>query len=176
MNLSSPLRYPGGKAALTALLLAISLLLNLSRVDRGRGCPGSMTNKCQEYSPMVRSRQYTISGSIAEWRRQRDVYRQAARCSRLRRGFATFSLNRCNRSGIIVNGKPMAHLSNSAIGKLALATTKWSCTDDTRVWLNIPSAFKYLGLTALSLWRVSTSKSHFILLIRLTMTKDGRCT
>jgi DNA adenine methylase len=42
--------------------------------------------------------------SIDEWRRQRDVYTDTGRVSRLRRGFAAFYLNRCNRSGIIMNG------------------------------------------------------------------------
>lgn len=45
--------------------------------------------------------------SIAEWHRQRDVYRDQGRVSRVRRGFAAFYLNRCNRSGIIMNGGPI---------------------------------------------------------------------
>lgn len=41
-----------------------------------------------------------------EWRRQRDIYygHTRGRVSRLRRGFAAFYLNRCNRSGIIMGG------------------------------------------------------------------------
>lgn len=42
-----------------------------------------------------------------EWYRQRDIYRRASSVSRLQRGFAAFYLNRCNRSGIIVNGGPI---------------------------------------------------------------------
>lgn len=51
--------------------------------------------------------------SMAEWRRQRDVYRAAGRQSRLRRGFATFYLNRCNRSGIIANGGPIGGIKQT---------------------------------------------------------------
>lgn len=45
--------------------------------------------------------------SMSEWRRQRDMYRKGRRAGRLRRGFAAFYLNRCNRSGIIMNGGPI---------------------------------------------------------------------
>ncbi len=49
--------------------------------------------------------------SIAEWRRQRNVYRDSSRTSRLRRGFSAFYLNRCNRSGIIMNGGPIGGIA-----------------------------------------------------------------
>lgn len=44
--------------------------------------------------------------SMDEWERQRDIYygSDTRRRSRLRRGFAAFYLNRCNRSGIIMGG------------------------------------------------------------------------
>lgn len=44
--------------------------------------------------------------TLEEWRRQRSIYR-ASTSSRLARGFAAFYLNRCNRSGIIMNGGPI---------------------------------------------------------------------
>jgi DNA adenine methylase len=44
---------------------------------------------------------------MAEWQRQRNAYRARAGVSRLQRGFAAFFLNRCNRSGIIMNGGPI---------------------------------------------------------------------
>lgn len=56
--------------------------------------------------------------SIAEWRRQRDVYRGSGRVSRLRRGFAVFYLNRCNRSGIIMNGGPIGGIKQAGKWKL----------------------------------------------------------
>ena len=39
--------------------------------------------------------------TVEEWRRQREIYRNAQHHSPLEVGFATFFLNRCNRSGII---------------------------------------------------------------------------
>ena len=40
----------------------------------------------------------------AEWRKQKDIYRFQSHHSQVRVGFATFFLNRCNRSGIISRG------------------------------------------------------------------------
>jgi len=56
--------------------------------------------------------------SIAEWRRQRAVYRERRRVSRLKRGFAAFYLNRCNRSGIVMNGGPIGGVRQKGPWKL----------------------------------------------------------
>jgi DNA adenine methylase len=45
--------------------------------------------------------------TIREWECQREIYQHPMRSSQLRRGFATFYLNRCNRSGIIASGGPI---------------------------------------------------------------------
>lgn len=55
---------------------------------------------------------------MAEWRRQRDVYRHCGRVSRLRRGFSAFYLNRCNRSGIITNAGPIGGVKQTGKWKL----------------------------------------------------------
>lgn len=49
----------------------------------------------------------TANVNIEEWLRQRKVYRENGKVSRLQRGFSAFFLNRCNRSGIIMNGGPI---------------------------------------------------------------------
>lgn len=75
------------------------------------------------WSVLVRPKQFQemlakTRVSMAEWRRQRDVYRASGRQSRLRHGFATFYLNRCNRSGIIMNGGPIGGVKQSGTWKL----------------------------------------------------------
>jgi len=45
--------------------------------------------------------------TIEEWEHQREIYRNQSRYSRIMVGFAGFYLNRCNRSGIMVNGGPI---------------------------------------------------------------------
>src|SRR5262249_13778124 len=53
------------------------------------------------------SRLASVRTSIAEWRRQREIYLHASSHSLLDVGFSTFFLNRCNRSGIIANAGPI---------------------------------------------------------------------
>jgi DNA adenine methylase len=56
--------------------------------------------------------------SVREWQRQRDVYLHPRQHPRLRVGFATFFLNRCNRSGIIGNGGPIGGISQRGQWKI----------------------------------------------------------
>ena len=56
--------------------------------------------------------------TISEWRRQRAIYRASGRVSHLQRGFATFFLNRCNRSGIIMGGGPIGGVKQAGTWKL----------------------------------------------------------
>ncbi len=53
-----------------------------------------------------------------EWHQQRAIYRAKARISRVRRGFSAFYLNRCNRSGIIMNGGPIGGVEQKGKWKL----------------------------------------------------------
>jgi DNA adenine methylase len=59
-----------------------------------------------------------IRVSVAEWRRQRDAYGTSSRLSMIRRGFAAFFLNRCNRSGIIINAGPIGGIEQDGKWKL----------------------------------------------------------
>lgn len=74
----------------------------------------SVTAESKEFGKLVLGTRV----SMAEWRRQRDVYRTKRPTSRLRRGFAAFYLNRCNRSGIIMNGGPIGGVRQTGEWKL----------------------------------------------------------
>ncbi|MHB2025108.1 MAG: DNA adenine methylase [Elusimicrobiota bacterium] len=145
MKTSSPLRYPGGKSALAGLLNDIRCLNGLGNRAIAEpfagGAGASLTllfleeaptiyindadpaiydfwwtvvNRPQPFLDMLSSARV----SIAEWRRQRAVYRGSCRVSQLRRGFAAFYLNRCNRSGIIMNGGPIGGIAQAGEWKL----------------------------------------------------------
>ena len=145
MKTSSPLRYPGGKSALAGLLCQIRRINGLG--DRviaepfAGGAGASLTLLYLEETPeiyindddkavydfwwSVVNRPDSFAEmlaktrvSITEWRRQRDVYRDQGRVSHLRRCFATFYLNRCNRSGIIMNGGPIGGVKQAGKWKL----------------------------------------------------------
>lgn len=62
--------------------------------------------------------------TIEEWRRQRDSYRSRKKLSRLERGFSAFYLNRCNRSGIIINGGPIGGYEQAGDWKLDVRFNK----------------------------------------------------
>ena len=125
---TSPLRYPGGKTCLYGLA---SRILRVNRLERGHyvepfagGCglalsllyeghvsdihindidPSiwsfwhSVLNRTEEFVAMVADTPITIE----EWLRQRGIYREPNASNSLALGFATFFLNRTNRSGII---------------------------------------------------------------------------
>lgn len=55
--------------------------------------------------------------TISEWKRQRDIYRKQPRRI-LDLGFATFFLNRCNRSGIMTNGGVIGGLNQTGKWKI----------------------------------------------------------
>jgi DNA adenine methylase len=67
-----------------------------------------------EFTEMIKEVPLTID----EWRRQRLIYENPRNKSQLELGFATFFLNRCNRSGIIMNGGPIGGMSQAGKWKL----------------------------------------------------------
>lgn len=145
MTVSSPLRYPGGKSAMAGLLCQIRRLNGLG--DRAiaepfaGGAGASLTLLYLEETheiyindvdPAIHDFWWSIVNrpkpfmemiiktrvNMAEWQRQRDVYRSSGYVSRLRRGFSAFYLNRCNRSGIMVNGGPIGGVKQTGKWKL----------------------------------------------------------
>lgn len=141
----SPLRYPGGKAVLSDFLAdliqanslgdgiyvepyaggagaALSLLFGehvreivLNDIDR---CVyafwRAVLNQTATLTGLVRQTRITVP----EWRRQRAFYRSPRRQSQAALAFAGFYLNRCNRSGIMVNGGPIGGVRQTGKWKL----------------------------------------------------------
>lgn len=124
----SPLRYPGGKSCLypliTAILrenslkcphyaepyaggasLALALLfggqvsdIHLNDVDPGIwSFWNSVLNDTDALTALIETTPITV----VEWRKQREIYKAGDFAASLKLGFATFFLNRTNRSGII---------------------------------------------------------------------------
>jgi len=144
MKTVSPLRYPGGKSSLAGLLASIRQLNRLgdwSIAEPFAGGAGASLvllrlEQAEEIwindaDPAIHDfwaalmgetesfveRLSSIEVTMSEWRRQRDVYRDSC-SSPIDRGFAAFFLNRCNRSGIIVNGGPIGGVEQSGEWKL----------------------------------------------------------
>ncbi|HGY1012549.1 TPA: DNA adenine methylase [Aeromonas salmonicida subsp. smithia] len=126
----SPLRYPGGKSKLTAYVLETMKLNHLEGAAYvepfAGGCAiawylllngHSKKVYINDLDPAIHAFWYSVlyktdelcelidstPVTIDEWHRQREVYRQKTG-DYLKLGFATFFLNRTNRSGIIKAG------------------------------------------------------------------------
>lgn len=126
----SPLRYPGGKQILAGIL---GHLIRTNGREGGiyaepyaGGAGAALTLLFGEHvrrlllndaDPSIYAFWYsvlnctddflkTLEGvplTVDEWHRQREIYLRPSMHSRMELGFATFYLNRCNRSGIIGN-------------------------------------------------------------------------
>jgi DNA adenine methylase len=141
----SPLRYPGGKQILSRVLTKIIeangasggtyiepyaggagaalCLLFEERVDRIvindadyriYAFWRAALSQTEAFVEQIR----TAILNVDEWKRQRAIYQRGRRESILRLGFATFYLNRCNRSGIIASGGPIGGLDQKGKWKI----------------------------------------------------------
>lgn len=141
----SPLRYPGGKSVLSDLMADVISLNNLhdgvyiEPYAGGGGAAlallfGEHVNRIvlndadpciyafwdavlHRKEDLIRRIQETPI-NINEWQHQRNIYRNHHRYSRIKVAFASFYLNRCNRSGIIANGGPIGGMAQ--VGKWKL--------------------------------------------------------
>jgi DNA adenine methylase len=145
MTHASPLRYPGGKAALAGLLIQIRRMNGLGATHfaepytGGAGAALSLLYleeteeiRLNDADPAIHDFWWALihkpaafaerlSNAVVElqeWRRQVAIYRSGGQVSRLDRGFAAFYLNRCNRSGIIIDGGPIGGVEQAGKWKL----------------------------------------------------------
>ncbi|MFZ1726648.1 MAG: DNA adenine methylase [Albidovulum sp.] len=142
---TSPLRYPGGKSCLLPLVssilrkndlergnyiepyaggggLALSLLyggyvsdIHINDLDRSIwSFWDCVLNRTERLVELIEQTPVTID----EWKRQRDIQRDERVVDPLKIGFATFFLNRTNRSGIIKGAGVIGGLNQTGNYKL----------------------------------------------------------
>jgi DNA adenine methylase len=141
----SPLRYPGGKAVLSGFLAdviaandlqdgvyvepyaggagaALALLFgeHVQRIvlNDADPCVFAFWNAVLNRKDDLIRRLNETPVTLDEWRAQREIYRAQHRHSRIKVAFASFYLNRCNRSGIMVNGGPIGGVGQTGKWKL----------------------------------------------------------
>ena len=129
----SPLRYPGGKSALYSRLRKMIRDMDMAGCTYvepyaggvGAGLSLLVTGQVDRvvindldpaiyafWATLQAEPQFLIESirraplNVAEWRRQREIYVAADTTDLARLGFATFYLNRTNRSGVL-NGGPI---------------------------------------------------------------------
>ncbi|HEX04758.1 MAG TPA: DNA adenine methylase [Bacteroidetes bacterium] len=140
----TPLRYPGGKTKYTDLFIDIitaNHLENCTFVEVFAGGAGaaislllkgyvnslllndldiaiysfwkSVKEYPDEFIKLVRNTRV----SMAEWKRQKTIYERKDKSDALALGFATFYLNRCNRSGIL-GARPIGGMEQKGAYKI----------------------------------------------------------
>lgn len=134
MRYASPLRYPGGKAALTGFLanvIELNGLTGCSYYEPYAGGAGAALNLLKNktvseiylndadrrvysfwrsvlnLSERFVDRIQTIPLNIEEWHRQHEICRNPQKHSQFDVGFSAFYMNRCNRSGVLTGSGPI---------------------------------------------------------------------
>jgi len=140
----SPLRYPGGKSALYSRLRKVIRDMDMAGCTyvepyaggAGAGLSLLVTGQVDrvvinDLDPAIYAFWTTVQAEprylverirsapldVAEWRRQREIYIAADTSDLSKLGFATFYLNRTNRSGVL-NGGPIGGLDQSGNYKI----------------------------------------------------------
>ena len=140
----SPLRYPGGKTSLAPLLTEVVKINDLGGgvyIEPFAGGAGAalklllaeqvseiyindldkkiysfwmaILNQTDDFIRLLRSTPITVW----QWRKQKAILKEPGKHSRLEVGFATFYLNRCNRSGVL-NGGPIGGINQDGNYKI----------------------------------------------------------
>jgi DNA adenine methylase len=155
----SPLRYPGGKGALFPTILdlirandliggtyvepyaggagaGLALLLtgHVNRIVINDLDPAiyafwrAITDSPDRFARLISDARLTVK----EWRRQKSIYTDAQRDDHLSLGFATFYLNRTNRSGVL-NGGPIGGLDQTGNYKIDARFNKAALLERLRI-------------------------------------------
>lgn len=147
----SPLRYPGGKASLADFLtqtIKLNELTGCSYFEPFAGGAGAALRLLREgtvseihlndfdlciyafwravidQSERFAETIHSVPLDIPEWKRQREIYRVQDMCKLFELGFATFYLNRCNRSGMLFGAAPIGGYAQEGQWKLDVRFNK----------------------------------------------------
>lgn len=141
----SPLRYPGGKSTLSnfladvlclndlnggsyyepyaggaavGIMLLVEGLVNKIFINDFDFCVYSFWSSVLKENDRFIENIYNVDLSINEWKDQREIYRNPRKHKRFDVGFASFYLNRCNRSGIMKNAGPIGGIEQNGKWKI----------------------------------------------------------
>lgn len=147
----SPLRYPGGKSCLSNFITELSKLNNVNEgvyLELYAGGAGAALNlllqgtfnriHINDYDYNVYAMWFSILNhhkafinrinnapiTIEEWNRQKAIFKEGRKTNIIDLGFATFFLNRTNRSGIIFNAGPIGGINQTGNYKINVRFNK----------------------------------------------------
>ncbi len=145
MRAYSPLRYPGGKGSLADLLarfVEVNGLRGCAYFEPFAGGAGAALQLLQDgvvselrlndldpriyafwHAVLTEHERFvdaimSVELSLGEWQKQRNICLKPNRHSTFDVGFATFYLNRCNRSGILLGSAPIGGYSQTGTWRI----------------------------------------------------------
>jgi len=188
---SSPLRYPGGKAKLFPFFaglieannlfgceyrepyaggagLALNLLAGgfVSRIHLNDIDPGifAFWRTATRSAEALCSLVSAAQISIDEWYRQREIWRRPDRHSEIELGFATLYLNRANRSGIIEGAGPVGGYHQSGALRLDARFNKRTVIERIQLVRELAERISVTNLDALDYIQSSVGDGDLIYL------------
>jgi len=180
----SPLRYPGGKAAITPILadiikannlvrghylepyaggagLALSLLfkgyvheIHLNDLDRSIW---SFWNAVLNQTSEFIERISETEITLEEWHRQKAVQNNAVNAAKIDLAFSTFFLNRTNHSGVIYRGGVIGGLSQTGNYKLDCRFNKSGLIDRIKLIKKYQHRIHLYNLDAIDFMKQTTA-------------------
>ena len=171
----SPLRYPGGKAVLAdyiAQMISLNGLSNPPYFEPFAGGAGAALRllhdnvvseiHLNDLDPRITAfwravlddsdrfaeKIQTVPVTVEEWYRQRKVCQDADTSKPFELGFATFYLNRCNRSGVITGAAPIGGYAQEGEWKIGARFYRDSLTARVRALGNLRDQIHVTGMDA----------------------------
>jgi len=189
-TLNTPLRYPGGKQKIAPFIAEILQYNNISDINYvepyagGAGVAVSLllNNKVKKihlndksipiysfWKTLIKNTEWLCkkillsSLTIEEWKRQREIFKNTDKHSIEEIGYATFYLNRCNRSGIL-NGGVIGGLDQNGNWKMDARFQKKTLINRIEAIANVGDSIKVTKYDAEKLLAnlAESSKKYFI--------------
>lgn len=194
----SPLRYPGGKASLSSFLFDVidyNHIVNCTYIEPFAGGAGAaltllFLEKVDQviindldmsiYAFWKAILNYTekfiekigdIDVTIEEWRKQRQINKDKC-SSEFDRGFATFFLNRTNRSGIIEGG-PIGGMKQNGKWKINARFNKESLIERIKKIALYRGRIKILNLDGIELMKQICNMPNILIYVDPPYYKKG---
>src|SRR3989339_133006 len=195
----SPLRYPGGKSSLFGFFCNIfdkNNWTDFTYIEPYAGGAGSalallLTGKVgsiiiNDYDVAIYSFWKAIIDhpadfiskirntpiTIEEWRKQKEIYNNKDKRKSFNLGFATFYLNRTNRSGVL-NAGPIGGLSQSGAWTLAVRYDKEKMINKIKLISDFKNKIKVTNKDGLSILKKYCDKANVFFYIDPPYYKKG---
>ena len=183
----SPLRYPGGKSSIASYLARVIKLNSLSGCayfEPFAGGAGAALRllyynvvsevHLNDLDPRITTfwkatlddpdrfaeKILEVPVTVAEWHKQNEICREADKSKPFELGFATFYLNRCNRSGVITGAAPIGGYAQTGKWKIGARFYRETLAERVRVLASMSDRIHVTGMDARSFLVEQLPRGH----------------